>query len=120
MRFQVFYRNSMRDAYDHDPPQVHDVAFTHVATLDVQCEDEVDAREIAFRAMNAVEGSDFEVPQKIQNRSMSVGDVVVREIPALPNGLAYVCCLAGWAPVADCDTGSLNPSPDAPTFTLKA
>lgn len=104
MKFFVYYRDSLRDSYDRNPPKVEGVHFTHVATVDV-----ADVGTV-FRVMNTVDGSDFEVPQKIRNRSMSVGDVAVDE-----TGRGFVCCMTGWESV-DANLMSRITDPKAPAF----
>lgn len=106
MQFYVFHRDSMRDAYDQDPPAVDRIAFTHVATLET---DETDGvLEYIYRAMNVVDGD--EIPVRLKKRSLSVGDVIQDEM-----GRAAVCRSAGWT---QCVTSGLRVDPNAPTFRI--
>jgi hypothetical protein len=86
MRFYVLYSlNSFETG----------AGFKHVATVEVPKPPKIDGMEYAlerlFRAMNVVDGAHFEVPQKIKNRSMSVGDVAMTS-----DGFAFLCAPNGW------------------------
>jgi hypothetical protein len=52
---------------------------------------EAESLEELFRVMNVVDDSEFEMPQKLGCRSMSVGDVAVDEA-----GVSMLCASVGW------------------------
>ena len=98
--------------------------FAHVATVDVEGSgDHFDKLETLFRACNTVDGSAFEVPRKIRNRSMSVGDVVLTE----EAGLAFRCASFGWDPLGSPEVAHLSQfiknldgtGKDAPLFVVQ-
>jgi hypothetical protein len=89
--YRVFYLKSSRDLRFGQPaPAKVDLdAYTFIANVDASNLDDL------FRRMNVVDGSDFEMPQKLRCRSMSVGDVAIDR-----DGKAHYCASFGWENVA--------------------
>lgn len=81
----VYYVSDLAVAPRHAPKGGLDRGvYRKVAEL------ETDDPDVAFRQMNAVDGT--ELCCQLRVRSMSVGDVAVDS-----NGVAHLCCSMGWA-----------------------
>lgn len=108
----VFYIRRLRDAEDVNGQNLNPDQYHHVVTLGpdvLAAAPGLDMRDRAHRAMNAVDGDDFEQPKKLNLRSMSVGDVLIDE-----DGKGWLCAPAGWDEVGDVATrelaGKVRPS----------
>lgn len=84
LMYQVFYTKRL-DAPYAVPPSVNGENYKPIGIV------AADDLEHLFRVMNVVDGSSFEMPQKLRCRSMCVGDVAVDE-----TGQAWYCASAGW------------------------
>lgn len=88
MKYEVYYNQNTRDAYFMKPAFSKEV-HSKVAEL------EADNVEEVFRRMNVVDGDpEYELPIKLEIRSMMVGDVVIDE-----NGDKLFCAKFGWEKV---------------------
>lgn len=89
----VFYAKSLRDiTYTTDPQTLEAAQYQYMITLT----DETVEPHGLFRVMNVVDGDpDIEVPVRIRCRSMSVGDVYVKD------GSAFYCAPAGWTKITN-------------------
>jgi hypothetical protein len=85
MRYQVFYRTSFIEPFLPVPETASRVSYREIGVV------EAHDLEDLFRVMNVVDGSDFEMPQKLRCRSMSTGDIAVDDV-----GQAYYCATVGW------------------------
>ena len=83
---EVYYAKSLRNVR-HDVPEGGVSRDDYDKVADVPAEE----LEAVFREMNAVDGT--ELCCKLGVRSMSVGDVAVKD------GVAHYCCGMGWAAV---------------------
>jgi hypothetical protein len=87
MRYTVFYRNRLAMPFAPAPATVSMTDYKEVGTV------EAEDLEDLFRIMNVVDGSEFEMPQKLKCRSMCSGDVAVDQA-----GQAHYCASIGWQP----------------------
>lgn len=87
MRYTVFYSKRLAMPFTPAPETVTMGDYKEVGSVEAQ-----DLEDL-FRVMNVVDGSDFEMPQKLKCRSMCTGDVAVDS-----NGRAFYCASFGWEP----------------------
>lgn len=80
MKF-VFYLDNLRDSYFLDVDLLDSERYTYITSTNA---------EDVFRVMNVVTGEDFELPNKLGCRSMSVGDIYVEGKDG------YLCAPVGW------------------------
>jgi hypothetical protein len=88
MKYTVYYSRLMVSSLAEAPAAVDRAGYRLIGEV------EADSLEDLFRRMNAVDGSEIEMPQRLGCRSMSVGDVAVDE-----EGDAHYCASFGWEPV---------------------
>lgn len=91
MKFKVFYRKRFSVSIFDVPVEVSREEYRAVCVVDAGNADDV------FRLMNVIDGD--EMPVTLNDRSMSVGDVIVELKDDGSDGPSFFCASIGWAPV---------------------
>jgi hypothetical protein len=94
MKFTIYYMINFADSLKFiglNADEGDELIAVELKSYKRVAEIEADDLEDAFRRMNAVDGSDIELPRKLGCRSMSVGDIAIDEA-----GAGHLCAGCGW------------------------